>query len=99
MTKKITFRHNINNNFLTYTRFNFQATLTFYLFGGQVSILRAAFALMIFAKKFQSRTVLREKLQKTFSYEKGARKLLLKLTPYHLRKNRISRLKKEIFNR
>jgi len=34
-----------------------------------------------YAKKLQSQTVIREKLCKSLSYKKGARKMLMKLTP------------------
>jgi len=34
-----------------------------------------------FAKKTQSQTVISEKLRKALLYEKGARKMLMKLTP------------------
>jgi hypothetical protein len=39
------------------------------------------------AKKFQSQTVIREKLRKILLYEKGAHKILMKLTPYHVSAN------------
>jgi len=35
----------------------------------------------MFAKKIQIQTVIREKLHKALSYEKGARKMLMKLRP------------------
>jgi hypothetical protein len=34
-----------------------------------------------FAKKLQSQTVIREKLLKALLYEKGARKMLMKMIP------------------
>jgi hypothetical protein len=36
-----------------------------------------------FVKKLQSQSEIREKLGKTLSYEKGARKLVVKWTPYN----------------
>jgi len=46
------------------------------------NIFRAAFAVILFfAQKLQTQTVIREKFRKTFSYEKAARKMLIKLTP------------------
>jgi hypothetical protein len=35
-----------------------------------------------FAKNYKSQTVIREKLSKTLAYEKGAHKMLMKLTPW-----------------
>jgi len=46
-----------------------------------INILRAAFALIFFCQKIQSQTVTREKLRKALLYEKGARNMLMKLTP------------------
>jgi hypothetical protein len=47
-----------------------------------INILQAAFAPIFFCKKnLQSQAVIREKLQKSLSYEKGARIMLMKLTP------------------
>jgi len=46
-----------------------------------INILQAAFAqIFLRQKKFQSQTVIREKLRKALWYEKGAHKVLLKLT-------------------
>jgi len=46
------------------------------------NILRATFLRQYtFAKKTQSQTVIREKLRKALLYEKGARKMSMKLTP------------------
>jgi hypothetical protein len=50
-----------------------------------INILRAAFALIFFAKKSQSQTVIREKLHKALPYEKGTREMLMKLAPDHRR--------------
>jgi hypothetical protein len=46
------------------------------------NILQAAFVLIFFCQKLQNQTVSREKLHKTLSYKKAARKLLVNLTPY-----------------
>jgi hypothetical protein len=45
------------------------------------NILGAAFAPIFLRKKLKSQTVTREKLHKTFLYEQGGHKMLIKLTP------------------
>jgi len=50
--------------------------------GGNFSnILQAALASIFLLQKIQSQSVIREKLPKTLSYEKGVLKMLVKLTP------------------
>jgi len=46
-----------------------------------INILRAAFAPIFLRKKLQSQNITREKLLKILFLEKGAHKMLIKLTP------------------
>jgi len=45
------------------------------------NILQAAFEPIFFCQKIQRQTVIRENLQKSLSNKKGARKMMMKLTP------------------
>ncbi len=46
-----------------------------------IDILRAAFAPIFFSQKLQRQTLIRENLRTVLLYEKGAHKMLMKLTP------------------
>jgi len=46
-----------------------------------INILQAAFAQISFRQIFLSQTVTREQLHKKLLYEKGANKMMMKLTP------------------